>query len=374
MVKYKYYWIQIIAVIILFALLAGNAFAGGIWELENSWYHIVGTWIVTPNTYQYLDENRIDGDFRKTEYVGSGETSELDAYISYNLNWVPDSSTPNARPFKWLWIQEYGLSRAAWQSYPGTLTASCYADCEIADVSTNGGDTPPHPLGTKWCQIETIGELPWKKMGSSSGSIQRKVHFKSGTNSVPTDDFGNAFSTAKLNVVELSSVAKPVATSPYNTTSHTLNIPVTFTPIMGGTNGGGDPVDLATGLHVYLPAPDITVYNPYGPSVMFQRNCNSGLAREGKYSPGLSCGWVHNYDITITSANSILKLKYPNGYEEVINPSTGSRPAGAPYTVTGIQSSEPGQWASITLTFSDQTKWEFGLAPGKTDIYLMNVN
>jgi len=64
----------------------------------------------------------------------------------------------------------------------------------------------------------------------------------------------------------------------------------------------GDPVNLATGSEVYLPVPDLDIYNPTGARVYFQRAYYSSQARKGVASPGLSPGWVHNYDVTLQTA------------------------------------------------------------------------
>src|ERR1051325_2889925 len=70
----------------------------------------------------------------------------------------------------------------------------------------------------------------------------------------------------------------------------------------GSHQGGGsddDPVNLATGRESYTPVPDLTIYDPAGPRVTWQRSyiSNRALAEPSGYgSPGLSRGWGHNYD------------------------------------------------------------------------------
>ncbi|MEZ5162334.1 MAG: hypothetical protein R2688_01010 [Fimbriimonadaceae bacterium] len=39
---------------------------------------------------------------------------------------------------------------------------------------------------------------------------------------------------------------------------------------------GGDPINVANGEEEYVPDPDLTVYNPYGPDVSFLRQYRSG--------------------------------------------------------------------------------------------------
>jgi len=82
----------------------------------------------------------------------------------------------------------------------------------------------------------------------------------------------------------------------------------------------GDPVNLATLQEEYKPASDLTVYNPTGPSVSFQRQYYS-LRQSGSYiAPfvGLGTNWTHNYSVHIECANPhgpSATLCEPNGAE-----------------------------------------------------------
>jgi hypothetical protein len=141
-----------------------------------------------------------------------------------------------------------------------------------------------------------------------------------------------------------------------------------------------DPVNLATGRETYTPDADLTIYNPSGPSVNWQRSYLSDQALadpSGYSSPGLSRGWVHSYDIRIQGTSGswgALTLIYPNGAKETLTPQlsggqpTGSftTPAGVPYTVSGVAGTPTGTWQSITVTWKDQTKWKFTLLSGTT--------
>jgi RHS repeat-associated protein len=116
------------------------------------------------------------------------------------------------------------------------------------------------------------------------------------------------------------------------------------------------------------------------PRVTWQRSyiSNRALAEPSGYgSPGLSRGWVHNYDLSIQGTSGswgALKLIYANGASETVTPQlsggvpTGSftTPAGAPYTVSGISGTPTGTWQSLTVTWKDQTKWKFTLLSGTT--------
>jgi YD repeat-containing protein len=145
----------------------------------------------------------------------------------------------------------------------------------------------------------------------------------------------------------------------------------------------GDPVNLATGEHVYSPNPDINVYNPYGPAVIYQRNYLSSLAADAKHSPGLPIGWNDGFDMRVVagtpSAWGDLKLVYPNDAEETASPVLSSGvptgnftvAAGREYMVTGTPSTTVGQWDQLTITHKDRVKWRFSRA--SSDTYLLSA-
>jgi hypothetical protein len=145
---------------------------------------------------------------------------------------------------------------------------------------------------------------------------------------------------------------------------------------------GSDPVDLATGEHLYPGSPDIAVYNPYGPGVVYQRNFLSLRAKDGYGSPGLSTGWVDGYDARMTPTGTgtwrSLVLTYPNGATETLAPAlddgdpTGdfTVPTGSDYFVTGTPSGTTDHWDSIVITFNDQTTWSF--AEAGSDVYRLS--
>lgn len=144
----------------------------------------------------------------------------------------------------------------------------------------------------------------------------------------------------------------------------------------------GDPVNLATGEHIYSPNADISVYNPYGPAVVYQRNFLSSLAADQKHSLGLPIGWNDGFDIKFISSTPSswgnLRLVYPNDAEEIATPIlSGGTPtgqftlaSGSEYMVTGVPSSTTGQWNQITVTHKDRTKWKF--SPIGSDTYLLS--
>jgi titin len=144
----------------------------------------------------------------------------------------------------------------------------------------------------------------------------------------------------------------------------------------GGENGpsSSDNVDLASGVFENSPGPDITAYNPVGPSASYTRFYRSAFATAGYSSPGLSPGWVDSYDLTVTAVpNSLtgaLALHYPNGGSDIWTPGTGTNgplsnfivPQNAPYFVTANAS------GSLTVTLKDHTQETFTPSAG-IDLY-----
>lgn len=64
--------------------------------------------------------------------------------------------------------------------------------------------------------------------------------------------------------------------------------------------GAGDPVNLATGEEEYSPSPDLVVYNPKGPSVVWSRLYNSLRGPDRPYeSYDHGVGWSHPYNIAV---------------------------------------------------------------------------
>lgn len=205
-----------------------------------------------------------------------------------------------------------------------------------------------------------------------------------------------ACSTATVYILVLPG-AGPTIKVPYGCCPTDPGILAMFNPEKGGlprSGGGptgmagpsnGDPVNLATGREVYAPQPDLNVYNPTGPEVVWRRYYSGDQAISevaGYGSPGLTRGWVHNYDISIQGTSGswgALTLRYPNGATEALTPQlngsgqpTGSftTVAGAPYRVTGVSGSPTGTWQSVAVTWNDQTQWRFIQFSGTT--YALN--
>ena len=88
----------------------------------------------------------------------------------------------------------------------------------------------------------------------------------------------------------------------------------------GDGPSSSESVVVPSGAKENAPGPDLTVYNPVGPAVSFERTYRSSRALKGYGSPGLSPGWVHNFDETVQatapSTWGPLTLTYPDGAAE----------------------------------------------------------
>lgn len=153
-------------------------------------------------------------------------------------------------------------------------------------------------------------------------------------------------------------------------------IPTDSCPAGESGPSSADSVDLATGAGENNPDPDIVVENPAGPNVEFARRYRSTLAEAAYSSPGLSPGWVHNYDTRVQGATGSwgdLTLVYSSGATDILRPVLSGNgptgdfvPMGAPYIVTGQPGGATGQWDWICITFADESSWRF-IAPNASD-------
>ncbi|HVA91872.1 MAG TPA: hypothetical protein VNL71_18755, partial [Chloroflexota bacterium] len=133
-------------------------------------------------------------------------------------------------------------------------------------------------------------------------------------------------------------------------------VPTDSSDAGGAGPSASESVDLSSGVEQSSPGADLTAYNPVGPSVDYTRMYRSSLAQAEYGSPGLSPGWVDNYDESVTQDPNTgnLLLHYPNGGQEtcIVNgDGTISPPSGAPYLAAGVFVS--GAWQSLTMTFGD---------------------
>lgn len=156
-----------------------------------------------------------------------------------------------------------------------------------------------------------------------------------------------------------------------------------------GSATNGAPVNLATGEEEYAPDPDITVYNPTGPSITWRRLFNT----LGTYTSGFGSGWSHPYNLAVevpvsldtvdpnpptfnnlSSTNSLAAsstsastghIVFPNGARVSFNytvPTVGTPhvactlPAGYPYLVTADYDAASTGY-TVTVTFEDRSHW-----------------
>jgi YD repeat-containing protein len=170
-------------------------------------------------------------------------------------------------------------------------------------------------------------------------------------------------------VVPGSAVGVPAAHVPAPSWAEAV-IPADSVPSGGAGPSSASRVNLASGEYENTPPADLSVRNPKGPDVAFVRRYSSFLAKRGYASPGLSLGWVHQYDIRVEGVLGswgALSLVYPNGGRETLTPElvggqpTGRLivPAGAPYCAVGTADSVVGRWQEIVVVHRDYSKWVF---------------
>lgn len=150
----------------------------------------------------------------------------------------------------------------------------------------------------------------------------------------------------------------------------------------------GDPVNLGTGEEEYSPAPDLVVYNPHGPSVVWKRIYNSLRGENVKpYEyDDFGNGWSHPYNVGVYDPNLYLSsLTYGTANTKYVLMPNGSRisftaravpsatPASAPTSTSSTRvlcDVQPGaamlvEWdydasnrsGHYTITMPDRTKW-----------------
>jgi hypothetical protein len=145
---------------------------------------------------------------------------------------------------------------------------------------------------------------------------------------------------------------------------------------VGGSKGGpsfGVFANVATLDLNYLPSEDLHARSVRGGEAYFRRCYRSDLALAGQHSPGMSLGWVHNYDVVIeppaqTDKWRIMRLKWPNGAVEKVIPYVDANGApsgeidhlpGQPFVMKGEPDSKPNQWRSITIMWQNGFFWKF---------------
>ena len=302
--------------------------------------------------------------------------------ITRTLTWVPDY--PGELPLEEMWLKKQAI--ATWRVFTyssqgvsglgmaGTSPAGAYRITRLPNI--NGyREIKGEAKSERWERVDTSSGLVSCELSLSAlanGSINNVVNYYSDYAAVEVSASADCWLYPNAPLAQMTIPAPWEATyAPY------WPIHPKYHPINGGAQTGGDPVNLATGAHAYLADSDITVYNPYGPAVVYERNFHSGRAAADYASPGLSTGWVDSYDVSLIASDpeswSTLQLTYPNGAVEYISPlvdeePTGefSEPPGAPYFVLGSAGANC-QWQWIEITWKDQTKWRF--EPAGAGIY-----
>lgn len=358
----------------------GNYYFGTTWYVsaQSQTPERPGTQPVNPGPWYYTYTGQLvpwpDAYAETGTYCLTAEAG-VQAAMTSRWQWVPSPQHPNEPPPSTAWIREF--ADANWneghEDTCGERTVSLHC-------SVGGYGASREPGRFTYSR--------WRKVNSSTGLICPEVDMTViGQVLAPCGERHSTLVSCTYWVTDVSNrpdqAALDIAPPPWDqdSTPYDFTTP-NFRPGLNGALSGGDPVNLATGEHLYLPAPDITVYNPYGPAVVYQRNFIGTRASREYYSPGLSAGWVDGYDVSIMPFSSwdwdMLLLTYPNGAEEVLTPMLAGTPpwptgeflnerSGTPYYVTGVPSETAGLWQSITVTWKGQTTWTF--TPGTDGNY-----
>ena len=138
---------------------------------------------------------------------------------------------------------------------------------------------------------------------------------------------------------------------------------------------GGEPVNLATGEEQHTPAPDITVYNPDGPAVIWSRVYDSlrnpgqdiAIGDQTYEDSDFGVGWSQSYNIMIvpySSSYGNMAVLLPNGAHVPFTSQAGACPM------------SPDAHINVTLTngvytvgASDGTQWIMHLVPNTANDY-----
>ncbi len=161
-----------------------------------------------------------------------------------------------------------------------------------------------------------------------------------------------------------------------------MSCPTNLGHAMNQGPSDGDPVNLATGEEEYQPAPDLTVYNPVGPSVVWSRVYNS---LRDNYNPtpqylatgsNFGSGWDYSYDIYVSISASdptTGKVVFPNGSSIYFSniyvpqqnpqfPAQGGQPIGTYYRQCNVPAG-----AGMTVAAGYQDYRAFLIGPNNTE-------
>ena len=147
----------------------------------------------------------------------------------------------------------------------------------------------------------------------------------------------------------------------------------------GGASGPAkpDPVNLATGEEEYKPGPDLVVYNPLGPSVVWTRLYNSLRSDVNTFYElnDFGAGWSQNYNVKVVfdTTNVQVQFLYPNGAVTVFSadkvPDASTPEVLCAPIMTGARMFGLWNYSSAGYTFTivhrDRTKWVFSTPDGR---------
>ena len=127
----------------------------------------------------------------------------------------------------------------------------------------------------------------------------------------------------------------------------------------------GDPVNLATGEEEYTPGPDLVVYNPVGPSVVWSRLYDSlrPSLGDGTQYNDMGQGWSYTYNIGVMyGGGQTFYLMEPNGARISLT---------APATPTA---SNPRVACTVQAGFPILAEWDYNSATGGTNFVLTQAD
>jgi len=122
---------------------------------------------------------------------------------------------------------------------------------------------------------------------------------------------------------------------------------------------------------LYVPAYDLEARNTVNAAMLFKRAYRSDLAVQGKHSPGLPNGWVHEFDAFIPYPEGDtwqpLEINWPTGAVQKLVPEiVDGKPSGkfnhefgCPFIAVGTPGDAVNKWESIKLSWDGGGYWIF---------------
>jgi len=145
------------------------------------------------------------------------------------------------------------------------------------------------------------------------------------------------------------------------------------TPVSCHAPTAHDPVNLATGEEEYTPEPDLTVYNPIGPSVSWSRIYNSlraPLTYPNQNLVDYGVGWSYSYNLHTYAPNGfnpssltpqLVYLIFPNGSSVGLNLRASNSGAYSAGTASGVPFAAEYSRGAVVLTMRDGSRWTVAL-------------